>query len=247
LKLWKIPGPVIRIAVLFVAAIVILIVVRQLFVPESFGRLGHYRADAVDVVANQEIRYAGLQACAECHTDEAEIKAASYHRGLSCEGCHGPAKDHVDDPTEQVPIVPTGRETCLRCHDYQVSRPTGFPQVIEAVHNPMEPCAACHEPHDPTPPEVPGACSACHGAIDRIKAVSHHHSLDCETCHLAPPGHSEKPREFPPQKPTERSFCGECHAADAASAREIPRVDLSIHGGRFLCWQCHYPHFPEGR
>ncbi len=246
MKLWKIPGPVIRIAVLFVAAIVILILVRQRFVPESFGLIGHYRADAIDVVAGQEMRYAGLQACAECHTDEAESKSNSYHRGLTCEGCHGPAADHVDDPTEHLPIIPAGRGTCLRCHEYQMSRPTGFPQVIETMHNTMERCADCHEPHDPTPPEVPGACSACHGAIERIKAVSHHFTLDCETCHQVQPEHKENPRAFQPKKPTEREFCGRCHATNAASAREIPRVDMEVHGGRYLCWQCHYPHFPEG-
>ena len=27
----------------------------------------------------------------------------------------------------------------------------------------------------------------------------------------------------------------------------MPRVDIVEHGGRYLCWQCHYPHDPEGR
>jgi ribosomal protein S27AE len=26
---------------------------------------------------------------------------------------------------------------------------------------------------------------------------------------------------------------------------EIPRVEMRTHGERYLCWQCHYPHFPE--
>jgi hypothetical protein len=25
----------------------------------------------------------------------------------------------------------------------------------------------------------------------------------------------------------------------------IPQVDLDTHGQPNLCWQCHYPHFPE--
>ena len=33
--------------------------------------------------------------------------------------------------------------------------------------------------------------------------------------------------------------------AVADSPAEIPRVDLASHAGRDLCWQCHYPHFPE--
>jgi cytochrome c553 len=246
LRFLGIPEQVVRLSILFVAAIVILLLVRQRFVPESFGETGHYRADAVDAIVDQNVRYAGLPACAECHEDEAEVKSRSYHRGLTCEGCHGPAQTHVDDPGEHLPVVPRGRDTCLRCHEYLVSRPTGFPQIVEAIHNPMVPCTDCHNPHDPTPPEVPGACSACHAAIDRIKAVSHHWSLDCETCHETAPEHKENPRAFPPKKPTRREFCGGCHAEDADSPREIPRIDLAAHGGRYLCWQCHYPHFPEG-
>jgi hypothetical protein len=246
-RIWKIPGQVVRLAILFAVAAVALIVVRERFVPESFGDLGHYRADVIPVIAAQELRYAGLQACAECHDDLAEVKAGSYHRGLTCEGCHGAAADHANDPTEFLPRVPAGRDTCLRCHGYIASRPTGFPQVIEGIHNPMEACADCHDPHDPTPPEVPGECSACHGAIARTKSVSHHWSLDCEICHDAPAAHREYPRANLPKKPTDRAFCGQCHAAGASSAAEVPRIDLAEHGGRYLCWQCHYPHDPEGR
>ena len=160
---------------------------------------------------------------------------------------HGPSADHAEDPTEHAPLVPTERKACLSCHGYLPSRPTGFPQVLEDVHNPMEACMECHDPHDPTPPDVPELCSACHTSIERTKSVSHHWSLDCETCHDAAPEHRENPRSFLPRKPTERSFCGQCHATDASSAAGIPRVELSTHGGRYLCWQCHYPHYPEGR
>jgi ribosomal protein S27AE len=92
---------------------------------------------------------------------------------------------------------------------------------------------------------VPSTCAACHGQIFRVKEISHHSTLECETCHAAPPKHSENPRLFLPKKPTTREFCGKCHARDATGAPEIPRIDLATHGGRYVCWQCHYPHFPE--
>jgi hypothetical protein len=111
----------------------------------------------------------------------------------------------------------------------------------------MEPCATCHDPHDPTPPEVPSTCAACHGAIARTKSVSHHQSIDCEICHEAPAEHRVDPRSYVPSKPRDREFCAQCHAEGAASAARIPRVDAAEHGGRYLCWQCHYPHFPEGQ
>jgi hypothetical protein len=246
MRIGWLPGPIVRLAFVAVAAVLVLFMVRLRFVPDTFGDIGHYRAASLDVVADQEPRYGGHALCAECHDDEAEAKAASFHRGLSCEGCHGPAAAHADDPTEQAPDIPTGRETCLRCHDYLASRPTGFPQILERVHNPLQPCAECHDPHDPTPPEVPGQCSACHAAISRMKAVSHHWSLECETCHEAPAEHRENPRAYLPKKPTRRDFCGQCHAGDAGGSSDVPRVDLANHGNRYMCWQCHYPHSPEG-
>ena len=247
IRIWKFPDQVVRVAILFVVIGVATILVRSQFIPESFGELGQYRADAIELVANQDIKFAGWQICVVCHFEQGEVKTRSYHRTLSCEVCHGPANDHVEEPDTIQPLIPTGREACLYCHSYLSSRPTGFPQIVEIDHNPRQACITCHDPHDPTPPEIPGSCSACHAQIARTKAVSHHSSLDCETCHEIAPEHRQAPRAYLPGKPTEREFCGKCHASDAESPREIPRVDLSTHGEMYLCWQCHYPHYPEGR
>jgi hypothetical protein len=253
----KLPDQVVRIAIIFAIGLTALVIARQKFVPESFGEIGHYRADAVDLVASQEVHYAGWQSCAMCHVEETEKKLASYHRSLSCEICHGPAQGHAEDPVEVNPIIDRKREMCLSCHGYLASRPTGFPQILELQHNPMQACVKCHNPHDPTPPHVPGACSACHAHIARTKAISHHHALDCETCHSTPPEHRESPRLYFPNKPRTREFCGQCHGVGAEDISErlgidlskyhIPQVDLEAHGNTYLCWQCHYPHFPEGR
>ena len=245
LRIWKIPDQVIRLAILFLIAAVALIIVRQRFVPETFGELGHYRAAAIDTVAGQDIKYAGWLVCVECHEDIGEVKSLSYHRTLSCEVCHGPASDHVADPSSFLPAVPRARgEVCLYCHDYLPSRPTGFPQILESLHNPMAPCITCHDPHDPSPPETPEACSACHAQIARTKAISHHHRIDCVTCHQTPSEHKQNPRAHLPRKPTEREFCVQCHARGATGAPDAPRIEANVHGGTYLCWQCHYPHFP---
>ena len=245
MRLWKLPDQVLRLGILFVIAIAALVIARQRFVPESFGELGHYRADAIGEAREQSIQFAGAEACADCHDDVVEAKGQSYHRGLSCEVCHGPGAAHAETAGEEPPVVPREREACLYCHGYLPSRPTGFPQVIEKAHNPMEPCMGCHDPHDPTPPHVPESCSACHGQIARTKAVSPHRTLDCETCHAADKRHRESPRSYLPSKPTQKEFCGGCHSPDATSLKAIPRVEIETHGGRYLCWQCHYPHHPE--
>ena len=139
MRLLGVPGQVLRLAIIFAVAVGVLLIARQRFVPESFGEIGHYRADALPEIMAQPLHYAGLQACVECHVDQADAKSGSYHRGLTCEGCHGAAADHAADPTERSPVVPGGRKGCLRCHAYLAARPTGFPQIIENVHNPMEP------------------------------------------------------------------------------------------------------------
>ncbi len=247
MRIWKFPDQVVRLAVLFIIAAAALIVARGRLVPESFGELGHFRADAVDVIVAREPRYGGWQLCVECHDTEGEEKDRSYHRTLSCEVCHGPSYAHANDLDAPLPVVPRKRgEACLYCHGYLAARPTGFPQIIERLHNPNMPCIECHDPHDPTPSETPESCSACHAQIARTKAISHHAPLECETCHTAPQQHRQDPRAHLPKKPVANDFCGRCHAPDAASSPQIPRVEIAEHTGRYLCWQCHYPHFPEG-
>jgi hypothetical protein len=242
----RLPDQVVRLGVLVLVALPATLLVRQRFVPASFGELGHYRAEAVAAAAARPLRYAGAAACAECHGEEAERKGASYHRALACEVCHGPAADHAADPGAATPAVPRERgAACLYCHEYLPSRPTGFPQIIERLHNPMRACIGCHDPHDPTPPHVPESCAACHAQIARTKSVSHHAALACETCHETPAEHLRQPRSHQPKKPLTREFCGRCHAPAATGPPEAPRVDLATHGERYVCWQCHYPHHPE--
>lgn len=247
MRIWKIPDQVIRLAVIVILVLVAVGFVRSRFVPDSFGELGHFRADAIPEIAALDLHYAGAEVCADCHDEHDEMKRNSYHRGLSCETCHGPAQMHVDAdaPDEHTPYLPVSREACLQCHSYLPSRPTGFPQVVSSLHNAQHQCIECHNPHDPVPPTPPAECAACHAGVFRTKAVSHHASLECETCHDAPPEHRENPRAHLPKKPTDRAFCGQCHAKGADSPRTIPRVDMATHGGRYVCWQCHYPHFPE--
>ena len=43
-RILGVPGQIVRIALFSVLAIVVLLFVRQRFVPESFGDIGHYRA-----------------------------------------------------------------------------------------------------------------------------------------------------------------------------------------------------------
>lgn len=247
LRVWRdrVPQQVTRLLVLFVILAVALLAARSWLVPPTFGVLGHYRAAAIDEAMAAPLRHAGRHACATCHSDVADVQSRAQHQTLSCETCHGPAAAHADDPGSGRPTIPRERNFCPRCHGYDPARPTGFPQIDPVAHNPLRACVSCHNPHAPGPPRPPSTCAACHGEIARVKAVSHHTELPCTRCHETEDAHMETPRLSRPAKPQSREFCGGCHAEQAQSPREIPRVDLNEHGSHYVCWQCHYPHYPE--
>ena len=240
------PQQLSRLLVLFAIFTGSLVAARHWLIPATFGERGHYRAAAVDDIQKLPVRYAGREACATCHPDVAAVHGAARHQTVSCEVCHGPAAAHTESPSDNKLPAPRERGYCPLCHGYDASRPTGFPQIDPVAHNPLKPCITCHQPHQPEPPHTPEECSACHGEIARTKAVSRHVMLACTECHATPVKHKLTPRLVRPDKPRAREFCGRCHATDAKSPREIPRIDLETHGGRYLCWQCHYPHHPEG-
>jgi len=239
------PQQVVRLGALFVIVAALFLVVRARLVPDTFGDIGHYRAAAIDTIAAHPMTYAGSDACGMCHSPVLEVKAEGHHRGVACEVCHGAAMGHIESPGTVKPGAPRDRGLCPLCHGYNASRPTGFPQIDPEVHNPNIPCMACHQPHAPEPPVPPAECSACHGQIARQKAVSHHAALPCETCHQVPPEHKVTPRAVRPTKPETREFCGSCHETEAGTPENIPKIDLRTHEPGHLCWQCHYPHYPE--
>ena len=243
----RLPQQVSRLLLLFALLVLTLIAARYYLVPQTFGELGHYRASAIDDELTPEIKYASRAVCESCHWDVLEVHSEARHQSVACEACHGPGAAHVDAPDEVKPFIPTERAFCPRCHQYDPSRPTGFPQIDPIAHNPLTACVTCHDPHAPEPPNLPATCGACHGEIARLKAASHHATVPCIQCHDTTDEHRDTPRTSLPTKPTTRELCGGCHAPDADSSPNIPRIQLDAHGERYVCWQCHYPHYPETR
>ncbi len=243
MKTWlPIPDQVVRLAIVFlllVAAISAILVI----LPPSLKERKLQRAAAVAAERSREIKYAGATMCGACHPSQNATKKAGYHRTLSCETCHGPAKEHTRNPVAVKPQVPQGRNFCPLCHEYDPSRPLGFPQINPVAHNPVTPCVSCHNPHDPKPLQTPQSCGACHRSIERSKAVSPHALVECTTCHEAPKEHRIDPLSARVAKPTTREFCGQCHSKDSKVSGP-PKIDLASHHEKYLCWQCHYPHMP---
>ncbi len=99
--LWhRIPEQIRRLLIPFFIIIVGYFLTRWILVPSDFGLLGHYRASSITTNMQKEIRYAGAEACTECHDQIVATKKQGYHRGVSCEACHGPTVAHIQDPGE---------------------------------------------------------------------------------------------------------------------------------------------------
>jgi len=246
----RIPEQVHRLAIVLAILVGATLLVRFVIIPRSLVSTELHWAETTQRELAKPVKFAGASACQDCHEDVASKKARSFHKNVSCESCHGPAIKHTEDPGGVKPPAPRDRKFCPVCHAYDPSRPTGFPQINPTAHNPLKPCISCHKPHDPVPPTVPRECSACHAQIERTKAISSHALIACTTCHKTPDRHKSAPRVALPSKPESREFCGTCHGAGTAAKaapKEAPKVDVSTHGGRNLCWECHYPHLPEGR
>jgi predicted CXXCH cytochrome family protein len=137
-----------RVAALFLLGVAAFFLAQRLFVPEGFGKYGHYRPGALADRRNLPLVFAGRAACEECHTDIAETKAKGKHARPACEACHGPLATHAADPSVK-PVRPDGRTVCLRCHTALVGRPASFPQIAVAEHAPKGACTECHAAHDP--------------------------------------------------------------------------------------------------
>lgn len=138
-----------RMAGLFVVGIAAFLLLRWMFVPSDFGVLGHYRAGAVTDNMSRPIKFAGQQACVECHTDIAELRAKGRHAKVSCESCHGALAAHAQNPDGVKPVKPDARKTCVICHTASIAKPKTFPQVVPAEHAPEGKCSDCHVVHNP--------------------------------------------------------------------------------------------------
>jgi uncharacterized CHY-type Zn-finger protein len=149
MKRFKDVEHLVRLAVLFAAGLLVFSVARAALVPKDFGTLGHYRAGAIDDIRAKPIEYAGQKACAECHVDVVELRAAARHKAIACESCHGPLGKHAADPGAMTPKRPDARPLCVHCHAANTGKSARYPIVDVKEHAGDESCITCHTPHNP--------------------------------------------------------------------------------------------------
>jgi hypothetical protein len=149
MKAFKDSGHLFRMAAVFAVGTLLLLVMRSVLIPKSFGQYGHYRGDAMAEVGARPVSFAGHETCEACHSDVLDKKKDGKHAHVNCEACHGPQAKHADDPaTVQPPKLDTA-VLCVRCHEANAAKPKNFPQVASADHSSGLPCDTCHQPHSP--------------------------------------------------------------------------------------------------
>lgn len=140
--------------ILLLAVIIGIVLGRHFMVPESFGEMGYYRGDALYEFMDQAPQHGTPDACAECHDDVADAKAAGGHARVQCEVCHAPLSTHVQDGDKVADMaIDRSYRLCAYCHQKLVARPALLPQIdlhehlelslSEAI--PEEACLDCHD------------------------------------------------------------------------------------------------------
>ncbi|MEK7274898.1 MAG: cytochrome c [Candidatus Desantisbacteria bacterium] len=145
--------------------IIIFTIVRTIVVPDSFGKYGYYRAEAVSDEMSIHPLYQGAEACKKCHEPRHKEWSSGKHGGVNCEDCHGAAMDHVTktcSATDTVAAKKTitvnqTKELCLQCHLQLSGRPdksAAIPQPQINIEKHLKgkketQCFKCHNPHHP--------------------------------------------------------------------------------------------------
>jgi len=144
-----------RLAVVLIGLAAGFMALRGVVVPESFGKEGHYRADAVDEIVARQPRYLGAHTCSECHAGQTKKVSGGAHKQVPCETCHGPARGHLTTSDSRAKLlVDKSGAACLMCHRRVAGRPPSQPQITLAEHQKdndfnNDACGECHDSHEP--------------------------------------------------------------------------------------------------
>ncbi len=146
MRLFKLPPQILRLILLTLFIVGSYLFARSFLTPQSFGKYGWYRADALALIASRTPVYAGKQSCNECHADILHKLAGDAHKTLSCEACHGVSREHCTNPN--IPPDAATGNYCIRCHEANPARPAWFNQIVVKDHYSGK-CTDCHLPHEP--------------------------------------------------------------------------------------------------
>lgn len=259
-----------RLVPLLVIVLVVLVVLRNMLVPESFGEFGHYRGAALQELGDLQHHHLESTGCAECHEKKVKVVLGGDHKTVSCELCHGPGVKHAQDNDTHKMQVNKDPKLCLKCHMKLPGRPTAFPQIAMADHVPADfdlskdSCIDCHGAHSPAQSGGAGgakggsqSCTKCHK--DQIAEISEgsHAKLSCTFCHgPVSGGHFKRGKDHVAMKLKAnpiKNLCLSCHKSNTRADLSPPQLkDVVKHTALAsdpkagdVCLDCHItPHAP---
>ncbi len=143
-----------RISLLLLLVLIGAVLGRHFLIPDSFGKAGFYRYDALVELMGKEPVHGAPDSCADCHDEKALAKAAGLHRSVQCEVCHDVLSSHIRDDDKYADMaINRSYKLCAYCHQKLVARPAAMVQVDIAEHLelapgdaiPAEACLECHD------------------------------------------------------------------------------------------------------
>jgi len=200
--------------------------------------------------------FVGSETCSTCHAEVLKSFAGNPHaklamlhggKGITCEGCHGPGKAHVESGGDATKIFrfsqATAKQvdaTCLGCHEQAHPNFERSPHGEAGVG-----CTSCHSVHASgndlslLKAPQPGLCYTCHTSTESAFALPFHHQVDeglmkCSDCHDT---HGTFKRKQLRTTAEENAICTKCHT-DTAGPFAFEHPVVKAEG----CVACHTPH-----
>ncbi len=200
--------------------------------------------------------YVGQETCATCHDEVAKgfssnphSKLAEMHgkTGITCEGCHGPGKAHVDGGGDVAKIFNPAKakgkevdEKCLTCHQGQHAN---FERSAHGEANVS--CISCHSIHHSEDKDQllkaaqPTLCFQCHTDVKPEFNMPFHHKVEeglikCSDCHDP---HGTFNRKNLRASTQQDAVCTKCHT-ETAGPFVYEHAVVKTEG----CVACHFPH-----
>lgn len=181
--------------------------------------------------------------CLECHVTYAmalspQASSNQYNPdavilGISCERCHGPAREHVDSITSKIPGAPIIRleklsrerriDVCAQCHGGR-----RFPQTAAFSYLPGEPLDKYYVRDQPKPDATVDVHGNQVALLQMSRCYQSSPDLVCSTCHDV----HQRQRDAAAFS----SRCLQCHAPEKCG--EYGKLKNDILAG---CVDCHMP------
>ena len=180
--------------------------------------------------------------CETCHSAYVKIFQNNVHRGESCEGCHGPASEHVKTRGKEPGMIlsfkslsaPEKSELCLKCHEENQCSEGAQYRYSKHAHCGVS-CVDCHTGHYNVPPGTPATTAPGEEARDQqgqpLQLVQY-----------------EKPDSQPSLRGTSNylgaiapQVCYKCHS-DMQVYQQIAGPHQICGPNGFNCTTCHDPH-----